>query len=129
MFLLLNLFPERLIDARYKWSTKVKGSMIDMIIVLSLNVYFENLMKLISCPKLNETCTGTRMLIHDQWLLVNSSPLLIDNIVVDFYIWMYCIFACIIPIPKIYIALSNLIALIIWVWIYFTYILNLNKIR
>ena len=80
--LLLDLFHHRLIDARYKWSTKVKGLMVDMIIVLSITVYFENLVKLISCPKWNETCTGTRMLIHNQWLLVNSLPLLIDKIIV-----------------------------------------------
>ena len=82
--LLLDLFHYRLIDARCKWSTNVKGLMVDMIIVLSITVYFENLVKLISCPKWNETCIGTRMLIHDQWLLVKSLPLLIDKIVVDF---------------------------------------------
>ena len=82
--LLVDLFHRRLIDARYKWSTKVKGLMVDMIIVLSINVHFENLLKLISCPKWNETCTGTRMLIHDQWLLVKRLLLLIDIIVVDF---------------------------------------------
>ena len=81
---LLDLFHYRLIDARCKWSTKVKGLMLDMIIVLSITVYFESLLKLISCPKWNDTCTGARMLIHDQWLLVKSLPLLIDKIVVDF---------------------------------------------
>ena len=93
--LLLDLFHYRLIDARCKWSTNVKGLMVDMIIVLSITVYFENLVKLISCPKWNETCTGTRMLIHDQWLLVKSLPLLIDKIVVDFCVGMYCMYVCI----------------------------------
>ena len=127
MFLLLNQFPERLIDARYKWSTKVKGSMIDMIIVLSLNVYLEDLMKLISCPKLNETCIGTRMLIHDQWLLVNSLPLLIDKIVANFYIRIYCMYVCIFRFQRFIWLQKEFFTLIIEVSMYFTCILNSNE--
>ena len=125
--LLLDLFHYRLIDARCKWSTNVKGLMVDMIIVLSITVYFENLAKLISCPKSNETCTGTRMLIHDQWLLVNSLPLLIDKIVANFYIRIYCMYVCIFRFQRFIWLQKEFFTLIIEVSMYFTCILNSNE--